>query len=121
MSNRAIAHVVVACIVAPVLAFLGLAVGTAALSSHHGDGATPLFGVPLLVGLIVVDAAFTRGWSAIGRGLMQALAAMVVGVVGVWLGSALVVLVGTCVGAAAGTLFTEWTRTRPHAGAVPRR
>jgi hypothetical protein len=117
MSNRAIAHVVVACIVAPVLAYLGLALGAAALPALDTDGATPLFGVPILVGLIVVDAAFTRRWSAIGRGLMQALLALVGGIVGVWLGSPFVLLAGTCVGAAAATWFTEWAMTRQNAGA----
>lgn len=119
MSNRAVAHIVVACIVAPVLAYLGLALGAAALGSQGSDGAMPLFGLPILVGLILLDAAFTRGWSAIGRGLMQALLALCGGVLGVWLGSSFVVLAGTCVGAAVATWFTEWARTRQHAGTTP--
>lgn len=118
MSNRAIAHIVVACIAAPVLAYLGLAIGAWAIPSLDSDGAMPLFGIPILVGLILVDAGFTRGWSAIGRGFMQALLALVGGIVGVWLGNPFVVLVGTCVGAAAATWFTEWAMTRQHAGAT---
>jgi len=119
MSNRAIAHIVVACVAAPVLAILGLAIGAAALPALNTDGAMPLFGVPILVGLVLLDAAFTRGWSAIGRGLLQSLAAMVFGIVGVWLAMPFVVIVGTSVGAAAGTWVTEWAAARQDAGAAP--
>jgi hypothetical protein len=121
MTNRAVVHIVVACIAAPVLAYLGLALGASALARLHSDGATPLFGIPILVGLILLDAAFTRKWSAIGRGLMQALLALCGAILGVWLGSPFVVLAGTCVGAALATWFTEWAQTRQHAGATPNR